>query len=132
MPSNNLILCHPLLLPSIFPRIRVFSNESVLCIRWPKYYSLMLIQKVRICLPQLKILHAIKKIVDLTCCNYPVQPNNTLFLKCKKSGSYCVSSIFLLFQINYMYKAVSKLLTHMPSKYSISYSKVLMVSIFCF
>ena len=37
MPSNYLILCHPLLLPSIFPSIRVFSNESVLCIRWPKY-----------------------------------------------------------------------------------------------
>ena len=38
MPSNHLILCHPiLLLPSIFPRIRVFSNESVLCIRRPKY-----------------------------------------------------------------------------------------------
>ena len=38
MPSNHLILCHPLLLlPSIFPRIRVFSNESALCIRWPKY-----------------------------------------------------------------------------------------------
>ena len=40
MPSNNLILCLPLLLlPSVFPRIRVFSNESVLCIRWPKYWS---------------------------------------------------------------------------------------------
>ena len=40
MPSNHLILCHPLLLlPSIFPRIRVFSNESVLCIRWLKYWS---------------------------------------------------------------------------------------------
>ena len=38
MPSNHLILCHPLLLlPSIFPSIRVFSNESVLCIRWPQY-----------------------------------------------------------------------------------------------
>ena len=38
MPSNNLILCHPLLLqPSIFPSIRVFSNELVLHIRWPKY-----------------------------------------------------------------------------------------------
>ena len=37
MPSNDLILCHPLLLlPSIFPRIRVFSNESALCIRWAK------------------------------------------------------------------------------------------------
>ena len=39
MPSNHLILCHPLLLPSIFPSIRVFSNDSVLCIRWPKYSS---------------------------------------------------------------------------------------------
>ena len=40
MPSNHLILCRPLLLlPSIIPSIRVFSNESVLCIRWPKYWS---------------------------------------------------------------------------------------------
>ena len=39
MPSNHLILCHPLLLSSIFPSIRVFSNESALCIRWPKYWS---------------------------------------------------------------------------------------------
>ena len=40
MPPNHLILCRPLLLlPSIFPSIRVFSNESALCIRWPKYWS---------------------------------------------------------------------------------------------
>ena len=40
MPSNHLILCHPLLLlPSIFSSVRVFSNESALCIRWPKYWS---------------------------------------------------------------------------------------------
>ena len=40
MPSNHLIVCHPLLLPpSIFINIRVFSNELVLCIRWPKYWS---------------------------------------------------------------------------------------------
>ena len=40
MPSNHLIVCRPLLLlPSIFPSIRVFSNESVLCIKWPKYWS---------------------------------------------------------------------------------------------
>ena len=39
MPSNHLILCRPLLLPSIFPNIRVFSNKSVLHIRWPKYWS---------------------------------------------------------------------------------------------
>ena len=40
MPSNHLILCHPLLLlPSTFPSIRVFSNESALCLKWPKYWS---------------------------------------------------------------------------------------------
>ena len=39
MPSNHLIPCHPLLPPSIFPSVRVFSNESVLGIRWPKYWS---------------------------------------------------------------------------------------------
>ena len=39
IPSNHLILCHPLLLPSIFPSIRVFSNESALHIRWPKFWS---------------------------------------------------------------------------------------------
>ena len=38
-PSNHFILCHPLLLPSIFPSITVFSNESALHIRWPKYWS---------------------------------------------------------------------------------------------
>ena len=40
IPSNQLIFCHPLLLlPSVFPSIRVFSNESALCIRWPKYWN---------------------------------------------------------------------------------------------
>ena len=39
MPSNHLILCHPLLMPSIFPSIRVFSNESSLRMKWPKYWS---------------------------------------------------------------------------------------------
>ena len=40
MPFNHVILCHPLLLlPSVFPSIRIFSNESALCIRWPKYWS---------------------------------------------------------------------------------------------
>ena len=40
MPSNHFILCHPLLLPSVFPSIRVFSNELALCNRWPKYSSI--------------------------------------------------------------------------------------------
>ena len=39
MPSNHLVLCRPLLLPSVFPRIRVFSSEPVLYIRWPEYWS---------------------------------------------------------------------------------------------
>ena len=43
MPSNHLILCHPLLLlPSIFPSIRIFSNELAVCMRWPKYWSFSL------------------------------------------------------------------------------------------
>ena len=43
MPSNHLVLCHPFLfLPSIFPIIRVFSNESTLCVKWPKYWSFSL------------------------------------------------------------------------------------------
>ena len=40
MPSDRLILCHPLLLPSVFPSSRFFSHESALCISWPKYWSL--------------------------------------------------------------------------------------------
>ena len=39
MPSNHLLLCRPLFLPSVFPSVRVFSSESVVCIRWPKYWS---------------------------------------------------------------------------------------------
>ena len=42
MPSNHLILCHPLLLPSIFPSVRVFSNKSTLLMRWPNYWSFSL------------------------------------------------------------------------------------------
>ena len=39
MPYNHLVICHPLLLPSVFPSIRIFSSESALHIRWPKYWS---------------------------------------------------------------------------------------------
>ena len=47
MPSSHRILCHPLLLlPSIFPSIRVFSNELALCIRWPKYWRIIYIDKM--------------------------------------------------------------------------------------
>ena len=53
IPFNHLILCRPLLLlPSIFPSIKVFSNESVLCIRWPKYLGLC-IYLIHICIPGL-------------------------------------------------------------------------------
>ena len=41
MPSNHLVLCRPLLPPSVFPSIRVFSNESALHIRWPKYWAML-------------------------------------------------------------------------------------------
>ena len=47
IPPNHLILCHPLLLPpSIFPNIGVFSNESLLCIRWPKYWIILGLIKI--------------------------------------------------------------------------------------
>ena len=39
IPSKHIILCHPLLLPSIFPSVRIFSNESTVCIRWPRYWN---------------------------------------------------------------------------------------------
>ena len=48
MPFNHLILCHPLPLPSIFPSISVFSNESVLCIQWPKYWSFSSLYKCKL------------------------------------------------------------------------------------
>ena len=52
IPSNHLILCLPLLLlPSIFPSIRVFSNETALCIRWPKYWSFILPMNIQDCFP---------------------------------------------------------------------------------
>ena len=55
MLSNHLVLCHPLLFwPLIFPSIRVFSNESSLCIRWPKYWSLSF--SISLCL-QLEFVH---------------------------------------------------------------------------
>ena len=51
MPSNHLILCHPLLLlPSSFPSIRIFSNESTLCIRWPVYWSFSFNIRRQLCL----------------------------------------------------------------------------------
>ena len=55
MPSNHLILCHPLLfLPSIFPSIKVFSNESALNIRWPKYWSFSMIDDIKYFFGQFK------------------------------------------------------------------------------
>ena len=51
MPSNHLVLCHfLLLLPSIYPSIKIFSNEPVLCIRWPKYYCRLHRHPKRVCL----------------------------------------------------------------------------------
>ena len=71
MPSNHLILCHPLLLlPSIFPSIRVFSSESVLCIRWPKKFG-----ERSGNLNQDKILNNMRELLFLLCaiikCGFP-------------------------------------------------------------
>ena len=82
MPSNHLILCHPLLLwPSIFPSIRVFSNESVLCIRWPKYwsFSFSILFLVLLSLPGLN----------------PVQP-----LRLKPSFNPCCKSSWISLSLN--------------------------------
>ena len=63
MPSNHLILCHPLLfLPSIFPSIRVFSNKSVLHIRWPKYWSFRFMVCIYGCVYASKIIYLFARV----------------------------------------------------------------------
>ena len=63
MPSNHLILCHPLLfLPSIFPSIRVFSNNSVLHIRWPKYWSFRFMVCIYGCVYACKIIYLFARV----------------------------------------------------------------------
>ena len=63
MPSNHLILCHPLLfLPSIFPSIRVFSNKSVLHIRWPKYWSFRFMVCIYGCVYACKIIYLFARV----------------------------------------------------------------------
>ena len=90
MPSNHLILCCPLLLPSVFPRIRVFSSKSLLHIRWPKYWSFSfsispsseysgLISFRMDCLDLLAVQGTLKSLLQRHCCEtdsngYSLQP----------------------------------------------------------
>ena len=92
MPSNYLILCHPLLLPpSVFPSIRVFSSESLLHIRWPKYWSL----------------------------SFSISPSNDysglislgLFQYHSSKASLLWFSAFFVFQISHLYMTTGKTIT---------------------
>ena len=108
MTSNHLILCHPLLLlSSIFPRIRVFSNESVLCIRWPKYWSFSFNISLYIEIPKdstRKLLELINDWFDLA-----VQGTLKSFLQCRSSkASILWHSAFFMDQLSHPYSTTEK------------------------
>ena len=105
IPSNHLILCHPLLLlPSKLPNIRVFSNESALHIRWPKYWSFsfdLYYIYIYIFFSLILILHRIKMIYNrVDCCEYSLsfikkkQPSNSVAKR--PSGGGVFSALVLL------------------------------------
>ena len=97
MPSKYLILCCPLLLPSIFPSIRVFSNEPPLCIRWPKYWSFSFspsneysgLISFRINWFDLLVVRINKSQPNTYCRVKPNKPGFPSFLSC---GLQCISS----------------------------------------
>ena len=104
MPSNHLILCHPLLLlSSIFPSIRVFSNKSVLCIRWPKYWSF----SFRIS-PSSEYSGLISFRID--CFDFlAVQGTlNSLLQHHGTEASFLWCSIFFMVQLSYLYMTTGK------------------------
>ena len=104
MPSNHLIICHPLLiLPSIFPSIRVFSNESALHIRWPKYWSF----SFNIC-PSNEHPGLISFRMDWLDC-FAVQGTLKSLLQHHSSkASILQHSAFLMVQLSYLYTTTGK------------------------
>ena len=92
MPSSHLILCRPLLpLPPVFPSIRVFSKESALCIRWPKYWSSALVLPVNIqgCFPLglTGLISLLSKVLSLVFYSITVQRHQfPLILECSENG----------------------------------------------
>ena len=104
VPSNHLILCHPLLLPpSIFPSIRAFSNESILCIRWPKFWSF----SFSIC-PSNEYLGLISFRMDWL--DFPVVQRTlkSLLQHYSSKVSFLHCSAFFIVQLSHLYMATGK------------------------
>ena len=104
MPSNHLILCHPLLLlPSIFPRMRVFSNESVLRIRWPRYWNFSF--SIGPCNEYSGLISFRMDWLDLLA----VQGTLKSLLKCHSSkASILLHSTFFVVQLSHSYMTTGK------------------------
>ena len=104
IPSNHLILCHPLLLPSlIFPGIRVFSSESVICIRWPKYWSFSFIIS-----PSNEYSGLISFRIDWLDL-LSVQGTLKSFLQhCSSKASILQHSVFFIVQLSHPYRTIGK------------------------
>ena len=101
MPSNHLILHRPLLLPSIFPSIRVFSSESVLCIRWPKFWSFS------IC-PSNEYSGLISFRIDWFDLLAILGPLKSLLQHHSSKASILQCSAFFMFQLSHSYMANGK------------------------
>ena len=104
MPYNHLILCRPFLLPpSIFPSIRVFSNESVLCIRWPKYWSFSF--SISSCNEYSGLISFRKDRLDLLAVQGPLK---SLFQHHSSKASILQCSAFFIVQLSHPYMTTGK------------------------
>ena len=104
IPSNHLILCCPLLLlPSIFPSIRVFSNESVLRIRWPKYWSFSFNTR-----PSNEHLGLISFRIDWFDLLAVQETLNSLLQHHSSKASFLQHSVFVIVQLSYPYMTAGK------------------------
>ena len=126
MPSNHLILCHPLLLPpSTFPSIRVFSNESVLHIRWPKYWSFSFMDWWDL----LAVQGTLKSLLQHHCSKASVLQCSAFFMV-QLSHPYMTGKTVALTRQNFVGKVMS-LLSNMLSRLVIAFlprSKHLLIS----
>ena len=111
MPSNHFILCHPLLLlSSIFPSIRVFSKESVLCIRWPKYWSFSFSIS-----PSNEYLGLISLRIDWL---HLLAVQGTLLQHQSSKASILWCSAFFMVQLLYPYMTTGKTIAFKPKDYT--------------
>ena len=119
MPSNHLILCHPLLFPpSIFPSIRVFSNESVLCIRWPKYWSfsfnISLSKNTQDWLDLLAIQGTLKSLLQHHCSKESILRRSTYFIVQLSHPYMTTGKTIALTRPSFIGKVMSLLLNMLP------------------